>query len=213
MKKRSFTWEGNVADQQQEKKDQETEQSNASAAVGSAEGQIAEGQSGGAEELGQAGEKSELEIELESARREAKEHYDKLLRLAAEFENFKKRMEREKQNALKFAEENIIRELLPSLDNLERALEQGRQSQDLQGLLEGIEMTRAGLLNCLEKFGLQQLQSEGEAFDPNFHEALTMEANCDIPANHVVQEFQKGYLYKDRLLRAAKVIVSGGEPK
>ncbi len=60
-------------------------------------------------------------------------------------------------------------------------------------LLEGIEMTRTGLLSSLEKFGLQQLQSKGEAFDPNFHEALTMEANCEIPANHVIQEFQKGY--------------------
>lgn len=202
-----------MADKQQEKKGQETEQSNASETVESTEGEIAEEQTGGAGEQGPVGEQNELEIELESARKEAKEHYDKLLRLAAEFENFKKRMEREKQNALKFAEENIIRELLPSLDNLERALEQGRQSQDLQGLLEGIEMTKAGLLSCLEKFGLQQLQSKGEAFDPNFHEALTMEANSEIPANHVIQEFQKGYLYKDRLLRAAKVTVSGGEAK
>lgn len=202
-----------MADQQQEKKDQDTGQSITPDAAEGAEEGTAKGPAGEVREQAPAEEKNELELELESARREAKEHYDKLLRLAAEFENFKKRMEREKQNALKFAEENIIRELLPSLDNLERALEQGRQSEDLEGLLEGIEMTRAGLLGSLEKFGLQQLQSKGEAFDPNFHEALTMEANNEIPANHIIQEFQKGYLYKDRLLRAAKVTVSGGEGK
>lgn len=203
-----------MADQQEEIKDRKTEKGSfPDQGEENIEGQVEEVQFGSREDQAQAGDKSELEIELESARQEAKEHYDKLLRLAAEFENFKKRMEREKQNALKFAEENIIRELLPSLDNLERALEQGRQSKDLQGLLDGIEMTRTGLLGSLEKFGLQQLQSKGESFDPNFHEALTMEANSEIPANHVVQEFQKGYLYKDRLIRAAKVTVSCGEEK
>ncbi len=107
-----------MADQQKHNEDRHTEQANAADAAGNGEGPLG----GGQQEQVQADEKSDLEMELESARREAKEHYDKLLRLAAEFENFKKRMEREKQNALKFAEENIIRELLPSLDNLERAL-------------------------------------------------------------------------------------------
>jgi len=153
----------------------------------------------------------DLEAQLEEARKEARENYEKLLRLAAEFENFKKRIEREKQNALKFAEESIIRELLPTIDNLERALELGAQSDDRQALLEGVEMTRKGLLACLEKFGLQQIQCEGGPFDPNFHEAMTMEPTSEIPANHVKKEFQKGYMYKDRLLRAAKVIVSVGE--
>ena len=171
----------------------------------------AQGEGGG--ETPAAGSVEDMERQLEEARNEAKENYEKLLRFAAEFENFKKRIEREKQNTLKFAEENIIRELLPIIDNLERALELGSQSGGREALLEGIEMTRKGLLASLEKYGLQQMQSRGEPFDPNFHEAMTMEADREIPANHVLREFQKGYMYKDRLMRAAKVIVSGGGEK
>jgi len=151
-----------------------------------------------------------LQEELEQARKEAQEHYDKLLRLAAEFENYKKRMDREQQAALKFAEENIIKELLPTIDNLERAMEEGRKAGDASALLDGVEMTFKGLLATLEKFGLTPLDSCGKPFDPNFHEALTMEASDEVPANHVIREFQKGYLFKERLIRAAKVVVSSG---
>jgi len=153
---------------------------------------------------------NDLQEELEQARKEAQEHYDKLLRLAAEFENYKKRMEREQQNALKYAEENILKELLPTLDNLERAMEEGRKAGEGKALLEGVEMTLKGLLATLEKFGLSPIDSVGQAFDPNYHEALTMEPSEDVPANHVIREFQKGYRYKERLLRAAKVVVSSG---
>jgi len=221
---RDFSWETTrkekpeeyVADSQTKEQTDSAEETLASEEkIGGAETGAPAGDAGlkGEQQTPAAESAGDLETQLAEARQEAGENYEKLLRLAAEFENYKKRMEREKQNTLKFAEESIIRELLPTIDNLERALELGHQSDDRQALLEGIEMTRKCLLASLEKFGLQQMQSTGEPFDPNFHEALTMEAASETPANHVLKEFQKGYMYKDRLIRAAKVIVSGGGEK
>jgi len=171
-----------------------------------------EGEQAAALEGASAGteEQANLAADLDKAREEAKELQDRLLRLAAEFDNFKKRMQRERETAMKYAEEALLRELLPTLDNLERAMEQGRATADAAGLLEGVEMTMAGLRNTLMKFGLQPLDGAGQPFDPNFHEALVMEASDTVPANTILQEFQKGYMFKDRLLRAAKVVVSKG---
>lgn len=153
-----------------------------------------------------------LVAELEKARAEAAESLDKLLRMAAEFENQKKRLQRDKELAIMFDQEKLIRELLPSLDNLERALSQDRSGEDFSAkLVEGVEMTWRGLLNTLGKFGLTPMQVVGEPFDPNFHEALAMEASCLVPEQRILQEYEKGYLLKDRLLRAAKVVVSKGD--
>ena len=151
---------------------------------------------------------SGLVQELEGAREEARQAKDQLLRLAAEFENYKKRMEREKNNALKYAEENILKELLPTIDNLERAMEQGKAADTHGPLLEGVEMTLKLLLDTLAKYGLQPLAGVGQPFDPNFHEALVMEPSDTVPANHIIQEYEKGYVLKDRLIRAAKVVVA-----
>lgn len=158
---------------------------------------------------------TQLTQEMVALRKEADGYKDQLLRLAAEFENYKKRMERERESLLKYAGENILRELLASVDNLDRALEQGTcESEDLQkqlcSLLEGVELTRKGLLSGLEKFGVVPVESVGQPFDPNVQEALTMEASAEVPVNHVLREFVKGYRFKDRLLRAAKVVVSAG---
>lgn len=152
----------------------------------------------------------DLISQVVKAREEAKDLEDRMLRLAAEFDNFKKRMQRERETALKYAEENLLRELLPSLDNLERAVEEGRRTNDAAALLAGVEMTRKGLFAVLEKFGLAPLAGQDQPFDPNFHEALAMEHSAEVPANVILQEYQKGYQYKDRLLRAAKVVVSQG---
>ncbi|MDA8163604.1 MAG: nucleotide exchange factor GrpE [Desulfobacteraceae bacterium] len=148
--------------------------------------------------------------ELAQARQEARDTYDKMLRLAAEFDNYKKRIEKERSIAIKYAEENILKELLPVIDNLERAVEQGRSTTDADVLLEGVDLTLKGLHDTLDKFGLKSVSDVGAPFDPNYHEALTMEASDQVPANHILREFQKGYLYKDRLIRAAKVVVSRG---
>ena len=151
-----------------------------------------------------------LAEDLATVRAEALESQDKMLRMAAELENFKKRTAREKEISLRYAEENILKELLPTLDNLDMAIQQGQAGDNGGALLEGVEMTVKGLRTCLEKFGLKSIDSVGQPFDPNFHEALGMEASEEMAANTVCKEFQKGYLYKERLLRAAKVIVVGG---
>ncbi|ADH84771.1 nucleotide exchange factor GrpE [Desulfurivibrio alkaliphilus] len=172
-------------------------------------GESAEGELQSAEQE-QGEETDDLLVQLSEARSEAHDLEDRMLRLAAEFENYKKRMQRERESAFKYAEEDLLKELLPALDNLERAIEQGHKTNDASALLEGVEMTYRGLLAGLEKFGLKPLESRGQAFDPNYHEAMAMEASDEFPANTVISEFQRGYLYKDRLIRAAKVVVSNG---
>ena len=160
----------------------------------------------------EAGQQEDLNAVLEKLREEAKEAQDKLLRVAADFENQKKRLQREKEAAVKYAEENLIKEILPAIDNLERAMNQDPNSEDFgKQLLEGVELTRAGLMESLEKVGLKPLESAGKPFDPNYHEAMAMESSKEVPEQRVKTEFEKGYMFKDRLLRAAKVIVSKGD--
>ena len=159
------------------------------------------------EESGVQQEKN-LQEELEAAK-------DKLLRVAAEFENFKKRMEREQSKLMKYAGENILRELLTTLDNLDRAIDQGKAeagdvSTKLESMLEGLDLTQKGLVGTLEKFGVEPLDAVGQEFNPDEQDALTMENSNEVPANHVLREFAKGYRFKDRVLRHAQVVVSSG---
>ena len=154
-----------------------------------------------------------LEQQLENAKAEAADLRDKMLRMAADTENFKKRIERERHTMLAYAGENIFREILPVVDNLERAINVGvnkdlDHEQQLVALLEGVQLTSKSLISTLEKFEVKAIDSVGEPFDPKHQEALTMEPSDDVPANHVSTEFEKGYYFKDRLLRAAKVVVS-----
>lgn len=161
----------------------------------------------------------DLEKELAAAQEEAAELRDRMLRMAAESENFKKRIERERATALKYSGEQIFREILPVVDNLERAIahcdevEGADAEANFTGLLQGVQLTLKSLITILEKFEVKSVSSVGEPFDPNHHEALTMEASETVPASYVLSEFEKGYYYKDRLLRAAKVIVSSGQAK
>ena len=163
-------------------------------------------------------EEKSLEQQLADALADAAEQKDHFLRVAAEFENYKKRMIREKATAMKYAGESILREILATVDNLERAVDQGQKEgveaeQGLSSLLEGVQLTLKHLVNTLEKFEVTPIESVGEVFDPTNHEALSMEPSDTVPANRILNEFEKGYQYKDRLLRAAKVIVSAGDKK
>lgn len=166
-------------------------------------------------EIGAEVIEEEAEKELREAREEVAVLRDRMLRMAAESENFKKRMERERLAGLKYAGETIFREMLPVVDNLERAIGQGvvegaGAEKKLAALLSGVELTLKSLVTTLEKFEVKSVESAGKPFDPQQQEALTMEASETIPANHVMLEYEKGYFYKDRLLRAAKVVVSSG---
>ncbi len=149
-----------------------------------------------------------LEKELEEKEKELAECKDKMLRLAAELENFKKRVEREKMEHMKFALEEFAKELLPFLDNLERAISVAKETKDMEKMIEGIELTLSGYFKTLERFGLKTFVAEGKRFDPNFHEALSVEENPDVEENTVLKELLRGYTLHDRVIRPALVVVS-----
>ncbi len=153
-------------------------------------------------------EDQDLSEQLRAAREELQECRDKVLRLAAELDNFKKRMEREKAEHIKFALEAFAKELLPFLDNLERAVESARESRDIDGLIDGLDLTLSGYLKTLERFGLKAFAAEGQRFDPNFHEALSVEESAEVDENTVIKQLLKGYTLHDRVLRPALVVVS-----
>jgi molecular chaperone GrpE len=143
----------------------------------------------------------ELEVELSEA-------HERVLRTAADSENFKKRLQREKEEQTRYANESFAHELLTVIDNLERALEHSGAGSDQGGLVEGLNMTLKGFLDTLTRFGCTQIEAEGKPFDPNYHEAVSQEESTDHEPNIVLRELQKGYLLKERLLRPAMVIVS-----
>jgi molecular chaperone GrpE len=155
-----------------------------------------------------ADESLSVEEKLAKAEEELEACKDKVLRLAAELENFKKRTQREKEEHIKYALETFAKELLPFLDNLERAIEAARESKDIDKLLEGLDLTLSGYFKTLEKFGLKVFAAEGKRFDPNYHEALTTEVNHNVEENTVVKELLKGYTLHERVLRPAMVVVS-----
>jgi len=155
-----------------------------------------------------SGDLAELRHKLAEKTKEAEENYARLLRLAADMENLKKRQERERADLLQFANENLVKELLPVVDNLERALDHGRQLKAPQALLEGIEMVHHGFLKALDRFGVTAHDSLGQQFDPAFHNAMMQEEAPDVPDGSVIKELQKGYLIHQRLLRPAMVVVA-----
>jgi molecular chaperone GrpE len=155
-----------------------------------------------------SGDLTELRQQLEEKTQEAAENYARLLRLAADMENLKKRQERDRADLLQFANENLVKELLPVVDNLERALDHGRQLAAPEALLEGIDMVYQGFLKALERFGVTPFTSVGQQFDPTFHNAVMQEEAPDAPDCSVIKEVQKGYLMNQRLLRPAMVVVA-----
>ncbi len=139
---------------------------------------------------------------------EVKRLQDRLLRLQAEFENHKRRMAREKVEFLKFANESLLLEFLPVLDNLERALVSARAETSFTALANGVEMIVRLFRSTLEKFGVKPMEAAGQPFDPSLHQAVAQLKSSDGSENQVVDEIQKGYLLEGRVLRAAMVRVS-----
>ncbi len=160
------------------------------------------------ERQGKEKEIGELKKKLEEKEKEIKEHHDRLLRLAADFENYKKRAARDKEDWTKFANEDLLRTILPFIDNLERAINHAQKVADTGVLIEGVRLTIQQILQSLNKFGLSSFQSVGKPFDPTVHEAMLVVETDKHEPNQVVEEFQKGYLLNDRLLRPATVSVS-----
>ncbi len=162
----------------------------------------------GVEGKGLAAELDQLHQQLEAKEKEAREHYDRFLRQVAELENFKKRMARERGEAIRYANENITKDLLPVLDNLERAVDHAREGGNGKPLLEGVEMVLKGFLDVLNKYGVTQISAKGESFDPERHEAIAQVESEEHEPNTVIEEHHKGYYLLDRLLRPALVSVA-----
>ncbi len=160
------------------------------------------------ETASQASEVARLREQLEIKELEAKNNYDRFLRQAAELENFKKRTTREKDEAIRFANEYLIKDLLPVLDNLERAVAHAKGGGNGQPLVEGVEMVLRGFFDVLTRHGVVQIAALGRPFDPGKHEAMAQVENGDCPANTVVEEHHKGYLFQEKLLRPALVSVA-----
>lgn len=148
----------------------------------------------------------ELEARLELAEKTAKENWDKAARAAAEIDNIRKRVERDVTNAHRYGLEKFIQSLLPVVDSLEKAMSLVEDTHGEMG--EGIALTLKLLLSTLEKNDVHEINPEGQPFNPQEHEAMSMQPSEDIAPNHVLAVFQKGYKLHDRVIRPARVIVS-----
>ena len=153
-------------------------------------------------------EDGELVSKIEKLQKEIEELNDKLLRRAAEFENYKRRTENEFQNILKYAGETILVDILPVYDDLGRSLNHVDEEKNKESFAQGVKMVYDKFSKTLEDKGVKKIESKGQEFDFNFHEALLQQPTAEFPPNTVIEEVEPGYLYKDKVIKHAKVVVS-----
>ena len=152
--------------------------------------------------------KEELIDRIGAIQELADKNYELYVRSQAEIENMRKRFQKDKQDLAKFANDTIIKQLLPVADNLEKAIAHAMDANSLDALREGINLTLKGLLDTLEKNGVERVEALNQPFDPNFHEAVSEAENNAVEPGTVLNEFQKGYTLNKRLIRPAMVVVS-----
>jgi molecular chaperone GrpE len=158
--------------------------------------------------LPEATELVKVREQLDAKEKEAKEYHDRYLRQVAELENFKRRITREKDESIRFANEALVKDLIPIVDNLERAVAHAKDGGNGRPLVEGVEMVLRGLFDMLAKHGVAQISAIGQPFDPEKHEAMAQVESTTYQPNTVVEEYHKGYLLRDRLLRPSLVSVA-----
>jgi len=146
--------------------------------------------------------------EIKKLKEEKEQLQDQLLRKIAEFDNYKKRTERDFYERVQNANEKLITELLPVLDDLERALDHAQQNQETNSLLEGTELIRKKMLGILEKQGVEPLMAEGDEFDPEKHDALMQTEKENVPSGKIIEEHLKGYTLNGKVIRHSQVIVA-----
>jgi molecular chaperone GrpE len=195
---------------EEQKQNQETndaqEEASAAADLGSTEGAEEQQQSGGESQESRVEELQRRIKELELENSELKAQY---LRKQADFENFRKRMQREKQEAKKYSNQELLQDLISIIDDFERAIKSAEESKDFDSFHSGIQLIERQFINMLEtKYGLTRMESEGEEFDPQKHEAIAMVESPEHDVQTVVEDYQKGYMIHDRVLRHAKVRVA-----
>ena len=167
-----------------------------------------------ADDLGGTDHAAQLQTQVEALAAEKASLYDKLLRRQAEFENYRKRVERERAELYQHGRDDVLLQFLPVVDNFERALSSLETSEgDAEALRHGVELIHKQFKDALAKFGLEAVEAVGQTFDPHVHEAVTTEATDKHKENTVIQEFQRGYKIGDRLLRPAKVKVASSPEK
>jgi len=148
---------------------------------------------------------------LEESGRLASEYLDHLQRLQAEFDNYKKRVDREKAELIKYASAELVSELIDIMENLERGVVSAKGSDDIDSIIKGMEMVSTRLKDILGSRGLRPIEAVGKKFDPHYHEAMMMTPTDEYPYNTVIEEFQQGYMIKDKVIRYSKVRVSVNE--
>jgi len=148
--------------------------------------------------------------ELETAKLEMEKYKDLALRCQAEFDNFRKRIVREKEDAIRFANAAFLERLLPIIDSFELGLEAARHASDASSILLGMSMVQKQLLDFLKDNGVQAIEAVGSPFDPNFHDAVSHEHSDEVQEGYVLRQIRRGYKLKDRLLRPSSVVVSKG---
>jgi molecular chaperone GrpE len=168
------------------------------------------GEGSGASVVGDGSELTLLREQVRIKEEEAKSACDRLLRQSAEVENFKKRVLREKEDAIRYGNESFVKDLLPVVDNLERAIRHAKIAGESETFVTGVEMVLTGLLDVLGRYDVTQITAVGEPFNPQIHEAVAQLDSDSDDGNTVLEEHQKGYLLKERLLRPALVTVARG---
>ncbi|RKL68661.1 nucleotide exchange factor GrpE [Salipaludibacillus neizhouensis] len=153
-------------------------------------------------------DEEETSDELNQLNEKLEETNNRLLRTQADFDNFRRRMNKEKESAAKYKSQSLAESLLPAMDNFERALQVDAQSEDTKGLLQGMEMVYRQLKEALEKEGIVPIETVGQPFDPHFHQAVMQVESEEFESNIVVEELQPGYKLKDRIIRPAMVKVN-----
>ncbi|MFW5710894.1 MAG: nucleotide exchange factor GrpE [Spirochaetota bacterium] len=194
-------------DQQPEEKPQPAEEQKQAA-------ENEQGKADSAELQQQAEQIEEMQVQIEALQAENSELKNQYLRKQADFENFRKRMQREKQESIKYANSNLLQDLITIIDDFERAIRSSEESRDFDSFHSGIKMIEHQFVNMLErKYGLTRMESEGKEFDPQMHEAINMEESPEVDVQTVTEDYQKGYLLNDRVLRHAKVKVAVPAPE
>jgi len=153
-------------------------------------------------------EMDELSKRVEELEKEVEENKDKILRKAAEFENYKRRTENDQLNLLKYTGETLIMKLLPAIDDFERSMQHMDDAKDVKSIKEGLQLVYNKLMKILDEQGVKKIEAIGKPFDVDYHEALMQRKDESVPPHTVLDELEKGYMYKDKVVRHSKVIVS-----
>jgi molecular chaperone GrpE len=147
--------------------------------------------------------------ELKSKAAKSDEHWDRVVRMTADFDNYKKRAAREKQDAIKYANESLLEKLIPILDNFEAAITAASGAAgNSDSLKTGVQMIHSQLKSAMTDSGLEEIDARNQKFDPNWHEAVSQQENSEVPEGQVIQQLRKGYKLRDRLVRPATVIIA-----